>query len=621
MFRSFQSSFYTYFLRILSVAVLFAIIGSITVVSYQYIDPTITLRSYYFRMVIPIGSIVASLCIFNIHRITLPAVDILILVFGCYGILNYYHHGGLQNNQPTELILYTSLYFIIRILIVFWPRITQWIVFTILISGLYESFIGMGQLLGFQMSNHPLYKLTGTFHNPGPYAGYMVAVSCIALAYILRHSKNINFIKAQNVSQTIRQNLTGENLVFSCSCLMILMCILLLPVSMSRSSWLSLALTGVLIVIFETGFRQRVKAFYHAHKMLFYVIIPLTFILLVTVGIGTYFLKQGSADGRLLIWKVSGQLIREHPLTGVGTGNFSRTYAEAQAQYLSTLSDTAPEIQVAGTPSCAFNEYIHLLVEQGVVGLLLFVLILYFTFKSQRSNNRRELLYGIIALLIFATTSYPFHLEPTLILFVICLAVLNNDRVGVNFRPGFILLLFVSIGLQGFYWQKWREEIKAQKEWAQLRQFYNQRLYGTIVNDYKSLYDHLSGEVRFVYEYAYTLNQLGHYAESNMIISQGIKLGINPMFYNIQGNNYRAMKRYECAEQSYRHAYALLPSRLYPLYLLMQMYFEQGDALNGAKTARIVMAFIPKVTSPATASMKAEAKKLLERLDSTAISE
>lgn len=605
----------------LSIAVLFAIIGSITVVSFKYIDPTITLRSYYFRMIIPIGSIVAFLCVFKIHRITFSAADILILIFGCYSILNYYLQDGLHDSHPANLILYISLYFIVRILTAFWPGIIQWIVFAILISGLYESFMGMGQLLGYQISNHSLYKLTGTFHNPGPYAGYIVAVSCIALAYILRNYKNTYFIKAQSVLQTIKQNLTGKTLIFICSCLMLFMCVILIPAAMSRSSWLSLALTSALVIMFETGFRQRLKTFYHEHAKLFIIIIPLIFTLLITAGIGTYFLKQGSANGRFLIWKVSGQLIREHPVTGVGTGNFSRTYAEAQAQYLSALPNSANEIQVAGTPSYAFNEYIHLFTEQGGVGLLLFALILYFTFKNQRSNNRREFLYGVIALLIFATTSYPFHVLPMSILFVICLAVLNHEKTGVNFKTGFILLLLVSIGFQGFYWPKWREEITAQKEWGQLRQFYNKKLYSSIVNNYESLYKHLSEDARFVYEYAYTLNQLGHYAESNMIISQGVRLDSDPMFYNIQGNNYRAMKRYDCAEQSYHHAHALLPSRLYPLYLLMQLYVEQGDIQQGAKAARAVLQFNPKVTSQATASMKAEAKRLLNKLNSTAISE
>lgn len=605
--------FPTHLSRTIAGAVILALVGAVAVVSYRYIDPTITLRDYYVRFVIGIGTAVAFLCLCQTRRIDCCVADLLILLFGAYCTANGWLSGSEPDNQPPVFILSLSLYFTVRIFLAFCPKIAQRILLAILFSGLYEGFVGLRQLFGVQVSAHPLYKFTGTLHNPGPYAGYIAAVACIALCFILRNYRNIRLVKTPHPTRFIRQNLTVRNGLFGGSCLMLAVCCLLLPASMSRSAWLSLALTGSLILLRETGAGQRLRQFWREHRRAGLTLMLLSFALLTAVGIGTYSLKQGSADGRLLIWQVSARLAGQHPLTGIGTGRFAPRYAEAQAEYLATLPEAAPEIQVAGTPDYAFNEYLHLLVEQGGIGCLLALSVLFFTFRHLPRDNR-EFLYAAVALLIFALTSYPFHLWPTSILFLLSLAVLNSGRRGVDGKPALLFLLPAAIAFYAWCWPKWSEELKAQSEWNRLRPLYHAKLYRTVVPDYEKLYGQLNGEARFLYEYAYVLNQLERYAESNRIIDRGIGLDSDPMFYNIRGNNCRALKEYDRAESDYRHAYALLPNRLYPLYLLTRLYFEQGDTLRGETAARAVLEFRPKVSSPATASMKSEAEKLLNEV-------
>lgn len=52
--------------------------------------------------------------------------------------------------------------------------------------GMVETVWGMRQLYGFTASGHSHYALTGSFFNPGPYAGYLAMILPICLYHYLR---------------------------------------------------------------------------------------------------------------------------------------------------------------------------------------------------------------------------------------------------------------------------------------------------------------------------------------------------------------------------------------------------------------------------------------------------
>ena len=56
----------------------------------------------------------------------------------------------------------------------------------IILTGLVEAVWGLMQLYGFALSQHPLFKLTGSFYNPGPFAGYLAMVFPLALQYWMK---------------------------------------------------------------------------------------------------------------------------------------------------------------------------------------------------------------------------------------------------------------------------------------------------------------------------------------------------------------------------------------------------------------------------------------------------
>ena len=53
--------------------------------------------------------------------------------------------------------------------------------------GVYEAIYGCLQLYGYAESNNYLYKLTGSFQNPGPYAGFLATIFPLLIIITLLH--------------------------------------------------------------------------------------------------------------------------------------------------------------------------------------------------------------------------------------------------------------------------------------------------------------------------------------------------------------------------------------------------------------------------------------------------
>ncbi len=75
--------------------------------------------------------------------------------------------------------------------------------------------------------------------------------------------------------------------------------------------------------------------------------------------------QQRSMHGRLTLWQNAAGMIRDHPWTGVGPGNFALHYGRYR--------DDAPDSRVA---TRAFNTVLHLGAERGLAGALAYLALL-----------------------------------------------------------------------------------------------------------------------------------------------------------------------------------------------------------------------------------------------------
>ena len=77
-------------------------------------------------------------------------------------------------------------------------------------------------------------------------------------------------------------------------------------------------------------------------------------------------------DRRFSLWLVALRAIQLHPLTGLGLGNFS------VPETFSRIEETIPFLYLSGKASVAHNAYLQIGAELGIIGLLIFVVIVSF---------------------------------------------------------------------------------------------------------------------------------------------------------------------------------------------------------------------------------------------------
>ena len=380
---------------------------------------------------------------------------------------------------------------------------------------------------------------------------------------------------------------------------------------MSRSAWFAIT-AGVLVVLASRyGLSYRATAFFRRNKKRGVLISVAAIIIAASAFAGVYNLKRGSADGRLFLWKVASGAIAEKPVFGYGLGNFAGAYGQAQYGYF-ILGVDEKEAMTADCPAYAFNEFIQIGVEQGIVGLLLFLGIIIIAVASCiKSQGKTGVLGAIVAVLVFGFTSYPLSVLPICIAFVTLLPLSNGENN--SFVLPKVVFVAISIILAGscIYFtariKPLRQAYRSLRVLTMTAQ-YNQYDYS---KDFQELISYLNKNYKFMFSYGKALAAQNKFDESSGVLIKGASSSSDPMFYNLIGNNYLALGETEKAEKYYWKAYYTLPNRLYPLYLLTKLYHETGQDEKAKEIAMRLLEKEPKVMSTAVREMKDYAQKIM----------
>lgn len=476
-------------------------------------------------------------------------------------------------------------------------KMPAWVLIgAILVFGCYEAWLGIKQMYGDEISRHKLYALTGNFLNPGPYSAYLMIGVVVGLAAlkdmtdksIIAKIPNVGFLDyfKDKIPTTVAErvkSVTWKHLVVVAVAIMAMV----LPATLSRAAFLGVAVVALLI------YRDK----YWRYRYIVWWTIAL-------MGIAFYFFKQGSADGRLIIWKAALSSWIDMPWLGVGIGGFYNAFAEG----MSKLSAYEMDFSSAGVPDYAFNILLKIVTEQGVVGGA-FAISLTAVALINLSKNSISLFWGMVSLLVFAMFSYPLDLLPYKVIAVLIVAWSESIRDKRVFEIGRIKAFILSCFLCFTSWQAGKIARQSyQTDWDSYMPIeYNSY---SIEEGYKWL--PLENEnSRFLFSFGKMLRDEGRYNDSNAIFRQGTKCSADPMFYILMGNNYKEMRHYDLAEKSYYKAFAVMPNRLLPFYQLMLLYKDSGDIKKAKAMAKRVIEMKPKIESRLTKEMKEKAKELL----------
>lgn len=450
-------------------------------------------------------------------------------------------------------------------------------------AGGYELWTGFMQLAGREASRHHLFDVTGTFFNPGPYAIFVAVVLALSVAWWYRHGEAF--------AGRGRWSRVGAWSVAAVA----VFCFPVLVATWSRAAWVAVAVAATCLL-------------WKAHRRMVFWGMGVA----VCAGVAAYFLKQGSADGRLLMTMVAGRAWVGEWLCGHGLGGYAQAYGAAQEAFFAARPGS-PLSVVAGSPEYAFNGVLGVGMEQGVLGAVP-ALVLGLWSLAVLCRRGEVSAYGWLVLLVSSLFSYPFALWPFLSLAVAWVALAVSLEAGtaeVRWWKRTAVWPVVAVG----GWCVWNlsddtaRRVEAYEEFRRVRGIQDV----AFLEDYRKKYEDLKAYPDFLFTFGTALREAGRYNESNAMLRQGTRVSCDPVFYTLMGNNYRDLGAVAEAESAYRKAFGMLPGRMYPLYRLMKLYEAEGQMRKAEEMARQIIAFRPKVDSPAVREMKNEAKKLTKR--------
>ncbi len=433
-------------------------------------------------------------------------------------------------------------------------------VLLICISGIVESVLGIVQVINVSESQHPLFCLTGSLGNPGPYGGLIAIAMSVALV------PAVNSLK-----QSKEQGKPLQKILGYISLLALCLGALVLPASQSRAGWLAFAVAALLYAIKNTG----IIYWLNRHTIIKYVSI----LAILAAVVWAFTFKLQSALGRFYIWWMDIRAIVNGPFFGYGLGYRSFAFGEVQADYFASGERPLAQMMMACCPVESFNEFLSIGMCGGVFALVLALAIAIFAILSLYKRNS-PLAYGLVAWVVFACFSYPLSIPHLSIMLAIILPVAmipeNPKRKKLQLSV-LSVLLFAVVTLCVSKIPEYREQKKAEAAFEQAREYVNIGSYSVAARSLRFLEDKLFYNYWYLYEYGMTLFNLENYEKSISILKKGAAISCDPAFHNLIGRCYEAMEDYENAEREYRHSINMVPCRLYSRSLLMNLKTKTGN--------------------------------------------
>ena len=158
-----------------------------------------------------------------------------------------------------------------------------------------------------------------------------------------------------------------------------------------------------------------------------------------------------SSDIRFIMWRNSMGMLLDHPLIGVGIGNWTDNYDTYQAHYQQDY-----KIMEGKYHANAHNDYIEILCELGLIGAALFLWLLVAlafvirrilsAFAEKRASGDVPLalgpLVGLVGIGVCALVSFPFKQAMSVLLIFVYVAFLSSVYATLTPKPVRKLNLF-----------------------------------------------------------------------------------------------------------------------------------------------------------------------------------
>lgn len=250
-------------------------------------------------------------------------------------------------------------------------------------------------------------RITSTFENPNVYATYLLLVIPFALSFLIARGTGVSKVP------------------ISIGFLLFAVCMV---ETWSRGAWLGILITLLMFFLIYT--RRSVP-----YLLLGGAALPL-FSLLLPESVVSRFISIGSASDssstyRISAWRGVGRMLRENWFGGIGVGE-------------SAFSTVYPVFSYAGIQGIrhTHNLYLQILSETGIVGIVVFLLIIVlfiqncfeYIYRMRKETESGVVVAGltaVVAVLIMGLTDYVWYNSRVFLMFWLVIAIVNAYiRIG-----------------------------------------------------------------------------------------------------------------------------------------------------------------------------------------------
>lgn len=514
----------------------------------------------------------------NYRTISINYFDFLLCLYIVYCCVNTI----ILNDSVLGQHIYIKWFIFIMIYIIIRRALkSESYVFNILyISALMQSMFVIFQRVGILKSNNFFFHISGSLLNPSHSAVIISMGICAMIYYMFRY-----FLKSNRL-----------NLLYVLIPLCI--CMYSLYLCNSRGAWLGV----IMVILYNIYNRLKIKGYSKSIKLV-------TFIVMIIVMFGIvlflYSYKPISANSRIFIWKISFGLICNHVLFGGGVSSFSREYLISQADFFEHNFDSRYAI-LANSTSVPYNEFIHLLCEQGLVGFTIILCIAYVIYNSNRNYLDKNI---VLCLSIISAFTYTFNILPVFCLVSILLGTISN-RIKHNFlvtlRMRVVTVpIFVSIMLWlVVFLYRYDNADRLLKKYISDAEF-------ELNEELPSSYD----IIKYNAEMSNRLHTilLNH---KNTDVAYVYLCDLYKIFptYKKQcdlGVMLKKMGRYDEAVSSLTYANYMVPCNIRANYELFKIYVQLNDYENAEKFAKLIIKQKVRIHGDTVIKIKSEVKSWL----------
>lgn len=438
------------------------------------------------------------------------------------------------------------------------------------IVGVLQAVYGIFQYTEIIPSKNSNFKIIGTFDNPAGFVAVLSLLYPIGLYWCIK-------------SKRLEQRL----IFFSLG--IILFSIIL---SGSRTGILAIICSTIVTLILEYQLISKIKSIKQTALIILSIIFLIFFLSFIL-----FKLKEDSASGRLLIWRVSIEMIKNKPFLGYGINGFKANYMDFQSYYFKSHPDSK-YIYLADNVVHPFNEFIKIQINWGILGLLLFILFLTLIFIKVLKTKEpfKIILLGVlVSFLILSCFSYPLYYAPVCFLLIYLSLILFIENLQEKTVPLISRIILFSVLISGiifFYFKmdkemQWKEIAKKSLEGKTLQ----------MLPLYEKFYPYLKNNGLFLYNYGAELNVAGHYSKSIEILEKCMKKFNDYDLQMILADNFYHTGKTQKAIETYKHAGNMIPNRFLPLYYQLEIFEKENNTDEAKKIAKEILKKKVKVKS------------------------